>query len=149
MVMMAWQRGHRTPDRLIVPAPTRRSCSRRRAGLPSPRGTSASTPNTTPVLSAFAVIVRRTRFAPFFASQRVLSSGTVARHPLQRAVRAQRYATARFTTQRGFRGSFRYTASNSAFSGLTSVSPFASAASSVDGRGSNVRPPGLNAWNVA
>ena len=38
MVMMAWQRGHCTPDRLIVPAPIRLSCSRRRAGLPSPGG---------------------------------------------------------------------------------------------------------------
>ena len=72
-----------------VPAPTRLSCSRRRAGLPSPGGASTSTPNTT-VLSAFGVIVSRTRLAPFFASQRVLSSGIVARHPLQRTVRAQR-----------------------------------------------------------
>ena len=64
-------------------------------------------------------------------------------------MRAQRYATAGFATQRGFRGSFRYTASNSAFSGLTSVSPFAPAASSVNGRGSNGRPPGFSAWNAA
>lgn len=107
MVMMAWQSGHRAPDRLIVPAPTRRSWSRRRAALPSPRGTSTSTPKATPAFSAFAAIVSRTRLAPFLASQRVLSSGTVARQPLQRAVRAHRYATAGFATQRGLRGSFR------------------------------------------
>ncbi len=62
---------------------------------------------TTPVLSAFGAIVSRTRLAPFCASQRVLSSGIVARHPLQRTVRAQRYATVGVFTQRGFRGSFR------------------------------------------
>ena len=144
MVMMAAHSGHCTPDRLIVPAPTRRSCSRLRAGLPSPRGTSASTPNATPVPPAFASIVSRTRLAPFFASQRVFSSGIVARHPLQRAVRAQRYATAGFATQRGFRGSFRWTASSSAFSGPTSVFPSASEFSSVDGRGANGLPPGFN-----
>lgn len=105
--MMAWQRGHRTPDRLIVPAPIRLSCSRRCAGLPSPVGTSTSSPNTTPVLSAFGAIVNRTRLAPFFASQPVFSSGIVARHPLQRTVRAHRYATVGVATQRGFRGSFR------------------------------------------
>ena len=76
-------------------------------GLSSPVGTSTSSPNTTPVLSAFGAIVSRTRLAPFFASQRVLSSGIVARHPLQRTVRAQRYATVGVFTQRGFRGSFR------------------------------------------
>ena len=145
MVMMAPQMGHRTPDRLIVPAPTRRSCSRRRAGLPSSRGTSASSPKTTPVSSAFAVIVSRTRLVPFLASQRVLSSGTVARHPLQRAVRAHRYATAGFATSAGCAGPSGKTAANSAFSPPTFASPRASGVSSVIGRGSKRRPPGFRA----
>ena len=90
MVRMARHSGHCAPERLIVPAPMRRSCARRCAAFPSPGGASASTPNTRAVRSAFGCIVSRTRLAPFLASQRVLSSGTVARQPLQGAVRAHR-----------------------------------------------------------
>ena len=39
---------------------------------------------------SFGVRVSSTRFLSVFASQRVLSNGRVARHPLQRTVRAQR-----------------------------------------------------------
>jgi hydroxyethylthiazole kinase-like uncharacterized protein yjeF len=90
IVMIIGQHGHRAPERLIVPVPRRLSCSRRCAALPPITGTSVSTPKTTPVCSAFGVIVSSTRLLSFFASQRVFNSGIVARQPLQRTVRAQR-----------------------------------------------------------
>lgn len=145
IVAMAPQQGHCAPERLIVPPPSSRSCARRRAAAWS----AAGTPKTTPVRSPFGVIVRRTRFVPFFASQRVLSNGIVARHPLQRAVRAHRYATVGVATQRGLRRSPRYAASNSRFSGSASTSPAASGSSSRRGRGSNGGPPGAGARNSA
>ena len=89
IVAITPQQGQRAPERFIVPPPSSRSRSRRARGS-SATGTPASTPKTTPVPSPSGVIVNRTRFRPFFASQRVFSSGTVARHPLQRAVRAHR-----------------------------------------------------------
>jgi hypothetical protein len=69
-------------DGLVVLAPL--------AGLRPCCGTCVSMPKTTPVRSAFGAMVSSTRLLSFFASQRVFSSGRVARQPLQRTVRAQR-----------------------------------------------------------
>ena len=149
MVMILGQQGQRAPLRLIVPAPNRLSPSRRCAALPRACGTPASTPKTTPVLSALGVMVSSTRLLSFLHSQRVLSSGTVARQLLQRTVRAHRYATVGFATQRGLRGSLRYTASNPSFNGPALVSPSASGSSSTRGRPSKGLPPGASAWNSA
>src|SRR5574341_541226 len=93
MVMKALQQGHCAPVRDIVPAPSFLSCSRLCAALPLPGGTSDSTPKVTPVLSASGSIVNRTRFRSFLQSQRVLSSGTMARQFLHATVLAHRYAT--------------------------------------------------------
>ena len=74
----------------MVPAPSRLSCSRRWAALPTACGTVSWTPKMTPVLSVLGVIVSTTRLLSFLHSQRVLSSGTVARQLLHVTVRAHR-----------------------------------------------------------
>ena len=104
------QRGQVAPLALIVPAPSSRSCSRFCAALPLPSGTSCLTSNVTPVseFEEFPVSrVRSTRFVGFLHSQRVLSRGTSARQPLQRTVRAHKYATGGFAIQRGLASSSR------------------------------------------
>ena len=90
MAVNAPQQGQRAPLRLIVPAPICLSCSRCCAALPPDRGAPDSTPKSTPLPSAFGAMVSRTRLSSFLQSQRVLSSGSTARQPLQRTVRAQR-----------------------------------------------------------
>ena len=74
---------------------------------PSSPATSRATPNVTPAPSARGSIVSNTRLVPFRHNQRVLSIGISARQPRQRTVRAHRYATAGFATQRGLASSSR------------------------------------------
>ncbi|MCC7221988.1 MAG: hypothetical protein IT490_14810 [Candidatus Contendobacter sp.] len=61
-------------------------------------------PKMTAFRSASGSIVNNTRLFSFFASQRVFSNGTVARQAefLHVTVRAHKYATVGFATQRGF-----------------------------------------------
>ena len=99
------QHGHSTPLALIVPAPRVPSCARFCAAEPDAAGTSVFTPKTTP--PSPASMVSRTRLPGFLHSQRVLSSGISARQPPHSAVRAHRYATTGFATQRGLASSFR------------------------------------------
>ena len=137
------QCGQVAPARLIVPAPRRRSCSRRCAALPPLRGGFASTPKATPP-SPSGSIVSRTRLPSFRHSQRVLSSGTRARQFLQATVRAQRVATVGFATQRGLRGSFSQASSRPAFRAPRRGRPSASVSSSRNGRFSQAAPPGAS-----
>ena len=91
-------------------------------------------PKATPAPSSRGAIVSSTRFFAVLHSQRVLSSGTSARQSPHRTVRAQRYATAGFATQRGFASFSRWNESNSALSEATDTRPSLSGSSSFGDR---------------
>ena len=123
MVAIRPQHGQRAPLPLIVPAPLSASATPRR------------TPNSTPEPSARGVIVSNTRLLPLRHNHSVLSRGISARQLAQRAVRAHRYATGGFSTQRGFVPVSRYSGSNSALSAAAETRPRASGSSRRGGRG--------------
>ena len=101
--MIAGQHGHCAPARDIVPAPSFLSCSRFWAALPPRSGTLCSIENVTPVPSGVDSSMSRIRLLFVLQSHSVLSSGIVARQFLQVTVRAHRYATVGFATQRGLK----------------------------------------------
>ena len=88
--MIAGQQGHLAPDRDIVPAPSRLSCSRLAAAFCPTSFASLLIENSMPLLSALGVSSSTTRFLSFLQSHRVLSSGIVARQFLHPTVRAHR-----------------------------------------------------------
>ena len=101
------QQGHATLDPDMVPPPATLSAALRCAVVPVGSGTLRRTEKSMPFRSTLTAISSNTRFPSFLQSQRVFSSGIVARHDLQGTVRAQRYATVGLTTQRGSLGSRR------------------------------------------
>src|SRR5271157_2901361 len=90
VMLVTLQQGQVTPDRDIVPAPTRLSCPVLYFALPPTSATSLMTPNTTPLFSVFGSVVNRIRLLSFLQSHLVCRRGIVALQCLQTTVRAHR-----------------------------------------------------------
>ena len=139
------QAGQVAPVRLIVPAPASvrsppSSTSRRPLRTTVAKDTAPPSPNTSNVPSTRLFPPSQARFTPFRHSQRVLRSGTLVRQSLQVAVRAHRYATTGFTTQRGLASSSKYSESNSLLNSSTAAwTPTSTLSSICGGRCSHPR----------
>jgi hypothetical protein len=125
-----------TAARDIVPAPANLSSVFRCESLPKETGVLRRTSKSTASRLELGVIPSTTRFPPRRLSQRVFKRGTVARHDLHGTVRAHKYATVGFATQRGVRGSFSFALGMFAFNTSVETTPCAFGSNSRNGCGS-------------